>query len=232
MNININPFYCYIKKEHLFDYQSNFGEFEYCLAFAVRSMSSRALLFHVMLENGAQRANVPISAIVHKKDAVDLRIDLLQLWDCFGSEINVIEFDYLCNKRCQVVLKDKTTAWGSYMMTFDWENNPYSNTPQDYKNAHLIKLDNGCFALQPNNRILWRDSNFINNPLDPKNLPKYKVDKQIFVCENADKWSTENTDCFYYDVINNTNDSVVHSQGEPSWDNTQKGRIRPPPRKK
>ena len=72
--------------------------------------------------------------------------------------------------------------------------------PQDYKNAHLIKLDNGCFALQPNNRILWRDSNFITKPLDPKNLPKYKVDNQIFVCETSDRWVSQDSDCFYYDI--------------------------------
>ena len=42
--------------------------------------------------------------------------------------------------------------------------------------------------------------NFINNPLKIDNIPKYKVDKQIFVCENADRWTTEDTDCFYYNI--------------------------------
>ena len=212
MNINIDPFYSFIKKEHLFDYQSGFDEYEYCLVFAARSISARALTFHIMLENGAQRANVPISALVHKKDNPGFRLDLLELWDCFGSDMNVISFSYLVNKRCEVILKDKTSVWGTYMMTFDWENNPYSDTPQDYKNAHLIKLDNGHFALQPNNRILWRDSNFINNPLKLNNIPKYKVDKQIFVCENADRWTTENTDCFYYEITT-TSEKVNLSTG-------------------
>ena len=200
MNTNINPFYCYVRREHLFAYKSNFDEFEYAYAFAARSTPGRALTFHIMTEHGAQRANVPISALVHKTDAEKLRLDELELWDCFGDKISCITFNYLINKRCKVVLKNKNFAWGTYMMTFDWEDNPYSDTPNDYKNAHMIKLDNGCFALQPNNRILWRDSNFISDPLDINNLPKYKVDKQLFVCENADKWTTENTDCFYYDI--------------------------------
>jgi len=200
MNININPFYCYVKKEHLFAYESNNGEFEYAYAFAARSIPSRALTFHIMTEQGAQRANVPINALVHKQDHENMRLDELELWDCFGERISCTTFNYLINKRCRVILKNKSAVWGTYMMTFDWEDNPYSDTPQDYKNAHMIKLDNGCFALQPNNRILWRDSNFINDPLDLNNLPKYKVDKQIFVCENADKWTTENTDCFYYQI--------------------------------
>ena len=205
MNININPFYCYIKKEHLFAYQEGFGEFEYILAFGARSVPARSLLFHIMTESGAQRANVPISALVHKKEAPEIPLDYLQLWDCFGKEINVVVFDYLVNKRCQVVLKDKNLHWGSYMMTFDWENNCYTDTPQDYKNAHLIKLDNGCFALQPNNRILWRDTNFITKPLNVNNLPKYKVDKQVFVCETSDRWTSEDSDGFYYDIKENKN---------------------------
>ncbi len=201
MNINIQPFYCYIKKEHMFDYQEKQGEFEWVSVFAARSIYQRAMLFHVMTESGVQRANVPISALVHKTDAPLIDLDFLQLWNCFGNEMSVCKFDYLTNFRCQVILKDKSLEWGTYMMTFDWENNAYSLTPQDYKNAHLIKLDNGCFALQPNNRILWRDSNFITKPLDINNIPKYKVDKQEFICERSDRWTAEHTDCFYYDIM-------------------------------
>ena len=201
MNINIEPFYCYIKKEHLFAYESGFGEHERVCVFAARSVSNRATLFHVMNEFGAQRANVPISALVNRTDSPDIPLDFLQLWNCYGNEITVCKFNFLENARCKIIFKDKSFAWGTYMMTFDWENNTYSLTPHDYKNAHLIKLDNGCFALQPNNRILWRDSNFITKPIDPSNMPKYKVDKQEFICERSDRWTSEHTDCFYYDMI-------------------------------
>ena len=74
MNINIEPFYCHIKKEHLFGYESNFEEYELVCVFAARSVVNRALLFHCMTESGMQRANVPISALVHKTEA--LKIDL------------------------------------------------------------------------------------------------------------------------------------------------------------
>jgi hypothetical protein len=55
--------------------------------------------------------------------------------------------------------------------------------------------------LQPNNRIFWRDSNFITKPFDKSDMPKYKVDKHVFVCEISDRWTSEHTDCFYYDII-------------------------------
>lgn len=212
MNINIEPFYCLIKREHLFAYESNFGEHELVCVFAARSVSQRAMLFHVMTEHGAQRANVPISALVHCIDSHDIPLECLQLWNCFGNEMTVCKFDFLANARCRVILKNKNVVWGTYMMTFDWENNSYSLTPQDYKNAHLIKLDNGCFALQPNNRILWRDSNFITKPFDLNNIPRYKVDKQEFICERSDRWTSEDTDCFYYDIIDENLDHGKSSE--------------------
>ncbi len=201
MNVNIEPFYAYIRREHMFAYEEGHGEYERACVFSARSVHQRAMLFHCMTESGVQRANVPISALVHKTDAASTCLDFLQLWNCFGNEMTVCKFSYLNNFRCRVILKDKSLEWGTYMMTFDWENNSYSLTPQDYKNAHLIKLDNGCFALQPNNRILWRDSNFITKPLDVNNIPRYKVDKEEFVCERSDRWTSEHTDSFYYEII-------------------------------
>lgn len=200
MNVNIEPFYCWVRREHFFAYESGHGEFEWCCAFAARSVAGRALLFHCMTESGMQRANVPVSAMVHRQDAPATDLDMLQLWNCFGNEVTACKFSYLEGWRCQAVLKDRSRRWGTYMMTFDWENNAYSLEPRDYKNAHLIRLDDGCFALQPNNRIFWRDSNFVTKPLDQDDVPRYKVDRDVFVCERSDRWVSEDGDCFYYDI--------------------------------
>ena len=150
MNINIEPFYCLIKKEHLFAYESNFEEYESVFVFAARSVASRALLFHCMTESGMQRANVPISALVHKTDAPKIDLDYLQLWNCFGNEMNVCKFDYLVNSRCQVAMKDKSRHWATYMMTFDWENNNFSLAPNEVspnKNYyHSLDTQRYCHA--------------------------------------------------------------------------------------
>jgi len=201
MNINIEPFYALIKKEHMFDYSEHIGEYESVCVFGARSVSNRALLFHVMTDSGVQRANVPISALVHIKNAPNMDLDNLQLWNCFGDEMTVCKFHYLENLRCQIIFKDKSVHWATYMMTFDWENNVYSNTPHEYKNGHLLKLDNGCFAIQPNNRILWRDSNFITKPHKLDKIPRYKVDKKVFTCERSDRWISEDSDSFYYEIL-------------------------------
>jgi hypothetical protein len=52
----------------------------------------------------------------------------------------------------------------------------------------------------PNNRIFWKDSNWVTKPL-PENLKQYKVDTELPSVENqSDRWVTEDGDSFYYDM--------------------------------
>ena len=36
-----------------------------------------------------------------------------------------------------------------------------SEFPDEHKSSNLIKLDNGQICIQPNNRILWKDSSIV-----------------------------------------------------------------------
>jgi hypothetical protein len=86
------------------------------------------------------------------------------------------------------------------MFTIDWFDNPYSNEPTDYKCGHVLKSDDGYLVCMPNNRIFWKDSNWVTKSL-PENLKQFKVDSLLLSSENvADKWITEDTDSFYYDI--------------------------------
>ena len=54
----------------------------------------------------------------------------------------------------------------------------------------------------PNNRIFWKDSNWVTKKL-PKNLKQFEVDEELPSVENqSDRWVTEDTDSFYYDIKN------------------------------
>ncbi len=86
------------------------------------------------------------------------------------------------------------------MFTVDWQNNPYSNEPSDYKCGHILAADDGYLLCMPNNRIFWKDSNWVTKefPIDPKDI---KVDTELPSVEAvADRWVSEDTDSFYYDV--------------------------------
>jgi hypothetical protein len=52
----------------------------------------------------------------------------------------------------------------------------------------------------PNNRIYWKDSNWITKsfPVDPKMI---KVDTELLNVESvSDRWVSEDSDSFYYDI--------------------------------
>lgn len=200
LNVNIPHFYCYMRKEHMYQHQSHIGEYVKVTVFGVRSVPDRALLFHVLTDDGIVRSNVPVHMLCHTESAPNVPLDHLQLWDCFSVNCASIVYDYLKNSRAKVVFKDRTEHWGDYMMTFDWYDNPYSDEPTQYKCLHMIKLDNGCYTLQPNNRIFWKHMSFVTKPF-PKN-PDYKVDNQMFRCEGtSDRWIIDgDDDDYYYDL--------------------------------
>jgi hypothetical protein len=82
----------------------------------------------------------------------------------------------------------------------DWYNNAYSDEPSDYKCGHVLVADDGYLLCQPNNRIFWKDSNWITIPfpIDPKQI---KVDKELVSVEGvSDRWVSEDTDSYYYDI--------------------------------
>ena len=51
------------------------------------------------------------------------------------------------------------------MFTVDWYDNPYSDEPSDYKCGHIFKADDGYLLCQPNNRLFWKDSNWVTKKI-------------------------------------------------------------------
>lgn len=197
MNYNIPSFKSFVKRSHLTKQPSE--ELDPCYVFGIQSVAGKVLTFHVITDYGLLRSRVPIDAIVFGK-GTDYPVDFLQLWDCFSETAHVVCFDYLCGKRCQILLKDKTWVWAEYLMTIDWFNNPYSDEPTDYKCGHLLIGDGNQLFLQPNNRVRWYDMNFVTKdfPISPK---EFKVDTELVSVESfSDRWVSEDTDSFYYDI--------------------------------
>lgn len=200
LNENIELFKCFIRVSHFTKKPEDDNKFHKAYAFAVQSVAGKILTFHVMTDYGMLRSRVPISEIFMHEPTNDIPFHFKQLWDCFSENISVITYDYLYEKRCQVVLRDGTKVWCTYLMTVDWYRNPYSDEPSDYKCGHILIADDGYLLCQPNNRIYWKDSNWVTNqfPLDVKEI---KVDTELPSVETlSDKWVAENGDCYYYDI--------------------------------
>jgi len=200
LNSNIPFFKCLVKQSYFTKDEKDSNIFHDCYAFAVQSITGKILTFHIMTDYGMLRSRVPISEIYMKEPKQDVPFHFKQLWDCFDNDVTVITYEYLKEKRCKVIMKDKTFAWATYMFTVDWQNNPYSDEPSDYKCGHVLQSDDGYLMCMPNNRIFWKDSNWVTKdfPVEPKNI---KVDTELLSVDSvSNRWITEDTNSFYYDI--------------------------------
>lgn len=153
MNVNTPLIYTYVKMSELTqDEQTGLAE---CRIFGACSLGGRAILFHCQLNNGAVYYRLPISAFREERfSEPQFKLWQLQPWDCPSEDMEVITYDWLYNQRVKCLkLGD---MGGNYITTFDWcGTGTTAEIAHEHKCLHLIKLDNGQFALQPNNFLLW-----------------------------------------------------------------------------
>lgn len=202
LNVNIPEWTCWLRNEYLHNLQKGHGEFTRVKVFAASSIQARAVGLHCLTEWGACVYRLPISAFVHDQSAPEIPLDWLQLWDCFGSEITCISYDALNSLRVDVLLKDKAWYPGTYQFTLDWHGTALADNPGDegHKCGHVIALSNGCYAIQPNNRIRWYEPSFVTKPFPEK--PDIETNNIVWQCENkGPKWATEDTVRYFYDLI-------------------------------
>lgn len=198
------PIPVYVRKEYLYDLEEGHGEFTPGIWISVKSTQYKALYFETLLtEYGALYDKLPLSAFTWKTD-VDmdsyLDLDTLQLWDCFDYHLTVVEKPLL--SRCEFFGKDKQMHAGEYLFTIDNAHPDnsvldinFSEHDPEHKSFNIIKLDNGQFAAQPNNRIVWRDSSLTPDKLKQ---PDFKVCTQNYAVETEPKWSVGHTDEWQY----------------------------------
>lgn len=200
LNCNINNLKVKVPLSHFTKNDKDSSVYHNVVLFGIQSVTGKILTFHGMTDYGMLRSRIPLDAIYIDEPSDDIPGHYKMLWDCFSENVTVITYDYLTDKKCQVVLRDGTKVWAKYLFTVDWYNNSYSNEPSEYKCGHVLVADDGYLLCQPNNRIYWKDSNWITKsfPIDTKDI---KVDTELKSVESvSDKWVTEDTDCFYYDL--------------------------------
>jgi hypothetical protein len=203
LNSNIPSFKAFVRKSYFTKNEVDADEFYNVYVFALQSCAGKIVTFHVLTDSGMLRSRVPLSEIYTKMPTKDIPYNYKQLWDCFSENVSIIEYDFLAFHRCQVVLRDSTKVWATYIFTIDWYNNPYSDEPSDYKCGHVLESDDGYLLCMPNNRIFWKDSNWVTKQL-PEDLKQFKVDTNLDSVENqSDRWVVEDTNSFYYDINEN-----------------------------
>lgn len=197
---DIPHFYCKMRAEYAYDLKDHHGEFFNVWVFAVDSVQGHAVGFDVLTDFGAMFARLPVSALCHKTDAPTMPLDYLELWNNFSYNVEAHEYSSLRRLRCSAILKDKKWYSAEYMFTLSWYGNNFAEDPGEggFKRGHVLKLDNGCFAIQPNNRIKWFEPSFITKAFPEKN--DFKTNSHVWNCEIGDKWATSDSDEYFYDI--------------------------------
>jgi hypothetical protein len=159
-----------------------------------------------MLPNGACYWRLPISAFYQKtfdrSDVPNMQTHELELWNCFSYWPSVTCFDWLDGVKGKYLGLDKKFYHGKYLFTIDWAHpdvnildTEHSEIPQEHKCAHILELDNGNYAAQPNNRLLWH----INSYTTDNSWPDYKVQNTYWDAEDSGH-VTEDSDKMFYDM--------------------------------
>jgi len=123
----------------------------------------------------------------------------------FHFIIGVTQYDFLCNKRMKYIDRNKKWNEGTYLFTLDWSQEDrniadvgFSEVPGQHKCGHVIKLDNGNFAIQPNNRIRAFEPSFVTKP--GQNVIERKLGTSMWSVENTSKWVLSDDDRYDYEV--------------------------------
>lgn len=196
MNCNIPRFKCFVRDSYLHQLDSR-TSMTPGVAFALASIPGRSIGFHVLLNNGAQIGRLPPSAITTKKYSVERPTHHLQLWNCFSYEVSVIEYDFIQGMRASLALRSGEIVGGSYLFTIDWHGTQDAEDVGDigWKCGHVIELDDGNIAIQPNNRIRWADASFVD--LSASWPPDYKTIDYTMRCEQHGRWQITTDDMFF-----------------------------------
>ena len=208
LNVNIPATYAQIRREFLYDLKDHHGEVEDCIIFGLASITGRALLFHTIMENGAVFYRLPIHAFIQRgfkvEDVPRRRLDELELWNCFSYFPAITTYDILLGQSGKYYGKDKEWHTGQYLFTVDFahpESNivdtDHSEIPHEHKCAHVLALNDGNYAAQPNNRLIWSLPSFTVKDEVPFD---WKVQTNDWSVENTATWRTEDSDRFFYGI--------------------------------
>jgi len=204
---NFFPLKVFVRNEYMYQFKRGHGEFTEGVIISIRCMPGQAVLFQVLLDNGVMRDKLPSHALLTEAELPnpDLPFHYLQIWNCFSYRFTLTQLSYVYDTNVDVYMKDRQWHKGTYYATINWGSNDINTDitlaedPLEHKSHHIILLDNGQIALQPNNRVRWYEPSFVTKEFPSK--PDYLVNNSWFNCEGFDKWHTEDSDAMFYDNV-------------------------------
>lgn len=181
----------WVRKEYLRDLNDGHGEFVEGIWVSVKSLVGRCFYFETYLpQYGAMFDKLPISAFLSRPETPDPDLDLknLQFWNCMDYGVVCLEKQFIGSMNYELITRDFGPQRGTYVCTLDnYHSDPdvidysVSEVPQEHKSHNLVELENGQFALYPNNRTRIYDLSL--TPTEPL-TPDFKVSTVVYEVES------------------------------------------------
>jgi hypothetical protein len=203
---SLPPVKCFVRREFLYNFQKGYGELEPAIWVSLKALRGQVFRIESLLPAyGALYDKLPIHAYVwddslpFTANEHDLPIDTLQLWDCMGYSFTVIEKIGLRNLGVKFLGKDKQWHFGHYLFTVDFcadnmdLDTGFTETAEEHKSFNFLRLDNGQFAAQPNNRCIWYDQSLVPAQVSQ---PDFIAAQNTWSVDGTRKWSA-GEDWFY-----------------------------------
>jgi hypothetical protein len=205
---NLPTIKVWVRKEYLCDFKDGHGEFVEGVWVCAKSIPGRAFYFETYLpEYAAMYDKLPISAFLSSPQTPEPDLDLpnLQFWNCMDYGITSLCKNIVASMEWEVKTRHFGSIKGQYICTFDNYHESLdqidastSELPDEHKSFNLIQLENGQFALYPNNRCRIYD---ISMTPDEVKTPDFKVSTHIFQVENGITWGRlGDTDEYFWKI--------------------------------
>jgi hypothetical protein len=111
-----------------------------------------------MLECGAVYRNLPPHAIAfHKYPEPYWKLQQAQVWDCYGTEFDVIKYDYLADLTARY---DGTDDKATCLFTACPHGDGFSAVPEQSKEFMFMKTEHDRLLIRPTNMVLFEERSF------------------------------------------------------------------------
>lgn len=208
INANVPPIECYVRSNFLQNRPDKFEQTDTYLPaviVAVSSIPHRIPLFNFIMEDGGVWWRMPIHAFCSRPDVEQQEAHSLVLWDSFSYHVSVTRVDFFKEKRMCYTDRQRNQVFGKYLFTLDWASEDsnvtdvgFSEIPGQHKCGHVIQLDNGNYAIQPNNRVKLFEPSFVTKW--GQNIIDRRLGTEYFSVENQPRWLLSDDDRFEYDM--------------------------------
>lgn len=152
--------------------------FEPAVWFAIRSTPNRAWGCHVVLECGAVYRNLPPMALAWSATPEPAwTLQQAQVWDCYGTEFDVIRYDYLADLEARY---DGGDDRATCLFTACPHSDGFSAAPEQSKEFMFMRTEGDRLLIRPTNMLLFEERSFTTDTGWPTDI---MTTTQVWNCE-------------------------------------------------